>query len=147
MSTNAIPEGKYKCAMFMFQHPFNSFVINFCGLHEPFYFGTGKNGSRTYVVEGEVCAIDKDLFFKKNEEWGVAIEKVRVMDESIFYDKSGGICTRRNGYGMENIFVCSGINNVRVFNVSNCCIKRYGHVIYFDSIWHRFSDSLQSNNQ
>ena len=101
MSTNAIPEGKYKCAMFMFQHPFNSFVINFCGLHEPFYFGTGKNGSRTYVVEGEVCAIDKDLFFKKMKEWGVAIEKVRVMDESIFYDKSGGICTRRNGYGWK----------------------------------------------
>ena len=52
----------------MFQHPFNSFVINFCGLHEPFYFGTGKNGSRTYVVEGEVCAIDKDLFFKKMKD-------------------------------------------------------------------------------
>lgn len=81
------------------------------------------------------------------KEWGVAIEKVRVMDESIFYDKSGGICTRRNGYGWKIFSFVLVLIMCAVFNVSNCCIKRYGHVIYFDSIWHRFSDSLQSNNQ
>ena len=43
----------------------------------------------------------KTFSSKKMKEWGVAIEKVRVMDESIFYDKSGGISTRRNGYGWK----------------------------------------------
>ncbi len=88
-----------------------------------------------------------DLFFKKMKEWGVAIEKVRVMDESIFYDKSGGICTRRNGYGWKIFSFVLVLIMCACLMFPIVVLKDMGMLFISIPFGIVFSDSLQSNNQ
>ena len=85
----------YSVRKYMTVHPFSSFCVNFKGKYNL------AQRTQGYSMKLEVCPIDRELFFEKMKEWGVTIEAVRVMDEAVFYDKLGEICTRRNGYGWK----------------------------------------------
>ena len=60
----------------------------------PYSTGTGMHNphlspNRYVSVKAEMCAIDKELFLKKMEEWGVKIDSVRTLDRKIYFDKKG----------------------------------------------------------
>ena len=98
------PPNTGKSDWYVLKHPLSSFQVNFTGMHNPHL-----SPNRYVSVKAEMCAIDKELFLKKMEEWGVKIDSVRTLDRKIFFDKKGKMQTKRNGYGWKCLTFCLGI--------------------------------------
>ena len=114
------------CALYLFLHPLSSFPVNFRGAHShPLY------PIRVYSEEGEFCAVDKEIFLKKMEEWGVTLSAVRPYCEDVFEAKGGKIHTRKNGYGWRMISL--GILCVMIFCLlyPTVVLKNYGLLFIF----------------
>ncbi len=120
------PKQISRCDWYLFRHPLSSFQVNFRGAHSH-----PLRPTRYCSKESEYCAVDKEIFLKKMEEWGVTLSTVRPYREDVFEAKGGKIHTRKNGYGWKMISL--GILCVMIFCLlyPTIVLKNYGLLFIF----------------